>query len=52
MFSAEGVQPAEQRQKPAVATCSLGTVSVCLKAEEEQWVNLCRNGQLQDLQDS
>jgi hypothetical protein len=28
MFSAEGVQPAELQEKPAVATCCWGTVSI------------------------
>jgi hypothetical protein len=28
MFSAEGVQPAELQEKPAVTTCGLGTVSI------------------------
>jgi len=28
IFSAEEVQPAELKEKPAVATCSLGTMSI------------------------
>jgi len=36
MFNAEGVQPAELREKPVVATCSLGNESISVRRRRGQ----------------